>query len=100
MKIYDYHVEENCIIALIGKDIGKVNKDEKFYFTQVVRKVSQKYLPHRIKKDEKNNSYSKFKNEMKENEPSIEVVRKNGDYIDRLICNKMNKQEYFMMVQD
>jgi hypothetical protein len=71
VKIYDYHVEENCIITLLGKDNGKVNKDEKFYFTQVVRKVSQKWLPHRLKKEENSTSYSKFRSDMKENEPSI-----------------------------
>ena len=27
VKIYDYHVEENSIISLIGKDTGKINKD-------------------------------------------------------------------------
>jgi hypothetical protein len=50
---------------LIGKDTGNVNKDERHYFAQVVRKVSEKWLPHRLKKDSNTTSYSKFKNDAK-----------------------------------
>jgi hypothetical protein len=50
MKIYDYSVEENYLLVLISKDLGSISREEKHYFTQVVRKASQKFLPHRVKR--------------------------------------------------
>jgi hypothetical protein len=49
IKIVDFELEENYLIALLIKDNGVLSKKEKNYFSEVIHNVTTQWFPNRVR---------------------------------------------------